>query len=115
MSTIFGGALLAAHGGEWDPSSNVWHIVRPILGGIFGLIAFLAFTAVISAATQHIVLPSGSASVVYAIVAFLAGFREESFRELLKKFTDLFLAPGTSTGAKNTPSNPTDASGKQNN
>jgi hypothetical protein len=40
---------------------------------------------------------STTARSVYDLVAFLLGYREEVFRELLRKAVDVLLAPGRGT------------------
>jgi len=36
--------------------------------------------------------------LLYYLVAFLVGYREETFRELIKRLVDVVLSPGTSPG-----------------
>ncbi len=37
--------------------------------------------------------------IIYYVVAFLVGYREETFRDLIKRATDLILKPGTPPSA----------------
>jgi hypothetical protein len=85
---------------QWDRSFNYWHIGRPIFGAVLGTVAFFIFVAIGSAAgSAPRFLESQNTKakdyIVFYIVAFLVGYREETFRELIKRATDLILKPGT--------------------
>jgi len=93
------------HNQEWDRRHNYWHIGRPLFGAVLGIVAFFLFVVIGSAAgTPPKFLDSapGSADapplkdfIIYYVLAFLVGYREETFRELIKRATDLILKPGT--------------------
>jgi hypothetical protein len=38
-------------------------------------------------------------NLLYYLVAFLVGYREETFRELIKRLVDIILSPGNGAGA----------------
>lgn len=96
------------HNQEWDPKWNYWHIARPVAGVALGTIAYLIFIGVINAtgATPTIGTtltgdpsPQETAAPVqnlvpYYVIAFLVGFREETFRDLVRRATDVLLGPG---------------------
>lgn len=139
---------LFKHGGQWLPSYNLWHIARPLVGAVMGVVAVLFLILLIDAAqasanspahpttttsstttatsraasANEVVLaatvpstttPSptntapGSGSVgglsaviVYDVIAFIVGYREETFRSLLTRVTDVILGPsGMTAGA----------------
>jgi len=79
------------HNHSWDHSYNYWHIARPLLGAALGTVAFLIFIAVIDATGAR---ARDHRSVVYYLVAFLIGYREETFRNLIKRATDVLIGPG---------------------
>lgn len=81
---------------NWDPKWWYWHASRPLVGAITGTFAVLVIVAGIVAvqvSTSSGPLPQASKYVYYAI-AFVIGYREASFRELLKEVADLLLKPG---------------------
>ena len=88
---------------QWDTKYNYWHIGRPVFGVVLGIVAFFLFVLIITAAgTPPKFLSAGEPAgakdyIVYYVVAFLVGYREETFRDLIKRATDIILRPGTST------------------
>jgi hypothetical protein len=86
---------------QWDRKYNYWHIGRPLFGAVLGIVAFFIFIVTVSTSgtsPQFLDHPEKSAAkdfIIYYIVAFLVGYREETFRELIKRATDLILKPGT--------------------
>jgi hypothetical protein len=89
------------HRSDWDPAYRFWHWSRPLLGASFGSISVLIFQAGILAVGST---PSASSkdvprNLLYYIVAFAVGYREETFRELMKRLTDVIFSPGPSAGA----------------
>ena len=88
------------HRRDWDPTYRFWHWSRPLLGASFGSISVLIFQAGILAVGST--PTSGAQNVprdlLYYLVAFVVGYREETFRELIKRLTDIVFSPGTSPG-----------------
>jgi len=87
-----------AYNNNWDKKFNYWHIGRPIFGAVLGIVAFFLFVVIVSAAgSTPKFLDGGSATqkdyIIFYVVAFLVGYREETFRELIKRATDLILKP----------------------
>jgi hypothetical protein len=87
---------------QWDRKYNYWHIGRPLFGSVLGIVAFFIFVVIGAAAgTPPKFLDIGSSPaplkdfIIYYVIAFLVGYREETFRELIKRATDLILKPGT--------------------
>jgi len=93
------------HSENWQDKWNLWHIVRPIVGAILGTVAFLIFVGVIQATgTTPTVTTTNTGSnsvkiIVYLLVAFVVGFREETFRSLIKRVVDILLSPGDTVNA----------------
>lgn len=85
------------HAGDWRSDYNDWHIARPILGAVMGSVGFLVFVVVIRSTGTTPNTSSATGRPVYDLIAFLLGYREEVFRELLRKAVDVLLAPGRGT------------------
>jgi hypothetical protein len=81
------------HTRSWDDSYNMWHIARPILGAIMGTVGYLIFVTVIRAAASNQPV-AGHGSPIFYLVAFLLGYREQVFRDVLRKAVDVLIAPG---------------------
>jgi hypothetical protein len=86
---------------RWDRKYNYWHIGRPLFGAVLGIVAFFIFVVIGAASGATPKFFDGSTTalakdcVTYYILAFLVGYREQTFRELIKRATDLILKPGT--------------------
>jgi Abnormal spindle-like microcephaly-assoc'd, ASPM-SPD-2-Hydin len=91
------------HNDHWQTKWGLWHAIRPVVGAILGTVAYLIFVGLIQATgtTPTSVKASSSPNVntiIYLVIAFVVGFREETFRSLIKRVVDLILSPGdTST------------------
>jgi hypothetical protein len=92
-----GGCLVSCGGifrynRQWDPGYNYWHPVRPLIGAFTGGIACVLLLALLHAAAGgHF----GEDPSVYDAAAFVFGFAESSFRQLIKALTDIFVKPGS--------------------
>lgn len=85
------------HRNDWDPSMKYWHFTRPLVGSALAIISVLIFQAGILAVGASPTPPTGvtaPANLLYYLIAFLVGYREETFRELIKRLTDVILTPG---------------------
>lgn len=92
-----GGALISLtgilkHNKDWDSSYDYWHYSRPLVGAVIGSVGALLFFVAVQAADSDKTVEVNV--LVFEAVAFLVGYREESFRELLRRVTDLFIKPG---------------------
>jgi len=85
---------LFRHASTWDGSYQGWHIARPFVGAVIGTVGYLIFIVVIRTTGAHVPAGSGSGQAVFDLVAFLVGYREAVFRDLLRKAVDVLLAPG---------------------
>jgi hypothetical protein len=86
----------------WKSKFNYWHVARPLTGGIMGSVAFFLLLLINTASgTTPPFLSEGDGDssngvngmIVYWVLAFLVGYREETFRELITRVTDLILRP----------------------
>jgi hypothetical protein len=91
-----GGTLISLtgvfkHADSWDPRLELWHWGRPLVGAFVGSIGALMFLVIVDSAAAQ---PKTTNAAVFDVVAFLVGYREETFRSLIKRATDLLLSPG---------------------
>lgn len=82
------------HRGDWKPEMKYWHFSRPLIGAALGLVSVLVFQAGILAVNAEPRPTGGTANLLYYLIAFLVGYREETFRELIKRLGDVILSPG---------------------
>jgi hypothetical protein len=84
---------------RWNPEYNYWHCGRPVFGAVLGSVSFYLFVLIVMSAGTTPKFLDAQASpakdfIIYYVVAFLVGYREETFRELIRRVTDLILKPG---------------------
>jgi len=86
------------HNNEWDAKWNYWHLARPVVGAILGVVAFMIFVGLINStgATAKVtpLKQDPTAGIAYLVLAFVVGFREDTFRSLIKRAADILLGPG---------------------
>jgi hypothetical protein len=90
---------------QWNADYNYWHIGRPLFGAVLGIVAFFLFVLLLSSSgtSPKFLADPPQASlpkdfILYYVVAFLVGYREETFRELIRRVTDMILKPAGSQG-----------------
>jgi hypothetical protein len=81
---------------------NAWHLTRPWIGAVFGSMAALIVVLVtrtvgLTSTGAVDVSPTGAATL--AIISFVVGYRERTFRELVERVVDTILGPGSTTDA----------------
>ncbi|HYW28039.1 MAG TPA: fibronectin type III domain-containing protein [Terriglobales bacterium] len=82
---------------DWQRGLNTWHVARPFTGAALGTVGFILFASVIRATGITPQPAEGVGKLVYFGVAFVVGFREETFRQLIKRVADLIVGPGQGT------------------
>jgi hypothetical protein len=95
-----GGSLISLdgifrHQCEWNPCYQYWHYSRPLIGAVIGSLGALIFLQISGTATDGATTLNPTA---FDVVAFLVGYREQSFRDLIKRATDLLLKPPSPSG-----------------
>jgi hypothetical protein len=78
---------------DWNPRMAPWHWARPFVGGSFAVVSVLILQAGIVSIGSDPHNP-GKSLALYYIVGFVVGYREETFRELIKRLVDVLLNPG---------------------
>lgn len=86
------------HEHDWDASYWPWHVARPLIGVALGVVSVLIMQAGVLAVGST-PIPNQTTkpiptNLLYYLEAFLVGYREETFRELIKRLVDIILAPG---------------------
>lgn len=91
---------VATHTHDWNRQKyGYWHLARPLLGLLTGTVAVLIVLFIIKGVSGS-PIPSGEATyqpsgiAVLFVLAFVVGYREETFRELVKRVLDVILSPG---------------------
>lgn len=102
MAGALGGITISLYGvfqhnDRWRSSLNFWHVARPFMGALLGSIGFVLYVATIQATGSNVELSrtqaTGEKLLFYYVIAFVVGYREETFRELIKRAADLILKP----------------------
>lgn len=82
------------HRADWDEAWKYWHWSRPFVGASVAVISMFILKAGILAVGATPVGTQGvTQNFLYFVVAFVVGYREETFRDLLKKVADVILTP----------------------
>jgi hypothetical protein len=88
---------------SWDPDWELWHYSRPLIGATVAVLAVLVFMAGILAIGSDPTPGTDETpatitkNLAYYVVAFLVGYREKTFRDLVKRVADVILSPGEAT------------------
>lgn len=87
------------HAKNWDNSYVLWHIARPFVGAAVALVAVLIFISGILAVGLDPATAKDKTThdIFYWVLAFIVGYREETFRLLIKRASDVILGPGSTT------------------
>lgn len=85
---------IARRADRWNPHLVPWFIVRPVTGAAFGAFGYLIYQTVVQATVTDAPDPSRPGILGY-VIAFILGYREEMFRDLLKRVTELLASAGS--------------------
>jgi hypothetical protein len=89
------------HRQDWDPGWNLWHFTRPLIGVSLAVISWVIFQAGILAVGSQIPnQQSGTpTNLLFYLIAFVVGYREDVFRSLIKRVADVILTPAGGAAA----------------
>ena len=93
ITISFGG--IVKHRKHFDLTMTIWYVFKPFLAMISAAASYLIFTMVIKGTGSSVDSTNGT----FYVLAFLVGYREETFRALIKEATDLLLKPGKSSSS----------------
>ena len=86
------------HSDDYERKYNYWHIARPLIGAAVGLMSYLFLTVIVTlgggGSPNLSSAPSAAGINLYHVAAFIVGYREDAFRDLVSRVTDLVPRPG---------------------
>ncbi|MGD0197028.1 MAG: hypothetical protein ABSC56_03845 [Solirubrobacteraceae bacterium] len=84
-----------SHNRAWDHSYDYWHYSRLWVGAVVGAVgALLYYVSIELGSSDHVT----TNALTFDVVAFLLGFGDKAFRQLITKLTGLLISPGKSGG-----------------
>ena len=76
---------------NWKSEMNYWHYSRPIFGAVTGSVGALLYWVSLRLGSNG---PVSVDQATFYAVAFLLGFADKAFTEMLKNVTDVIVKPG---------------------
>lgn len=101
------------HANNWDPSKGLWHLSRPLVGALLAVVSILMFQAGVLSVGSTLDTNNTPKDLLYYVVAFLVGYREETFRQLIKQLVDVIFVPGKKEPSDEKPSGAAATGGEQ--
>lgn len=81
------------HSHDWESEMTLWHVFKPFLGAIAGAVSVLIFGLLVASTSAKF----DKSGTTFFVLAFIVGYREDIFRQFIKKAADLLLAQGPPT------------------
>jgi hypothetical protein len=78
---------------SWNTSYNIWHYTRPVIGAVTGSIGALMYWVLLTLGSTSTVIVRPA---TFYVAAFVLGFADQAFTELLQKVTNVIINPGKS-------------------
>lgn|SRR5262245_33817357 len=84
------------HRKDWDEEYCYWYWARPFVGAVTSTVSVLIFQSGILAVGGELPNQSNTTTknLLYYLIAFIAGYRENVFRDLIRRVADVILTPG---------------------
>jgi len=84
------------HRKDWDKEYCYWYWARPFVGAVTSTVSVLIFQSGILAVGGELPNEARTATknLLYYLFAFIAGYRENVFRDLIRRVADVILTPG---------------------
>ena len=88
---------IVEHADDWDPRFELWHLSRALIGAALAVVGVLIVQAGVLATGTNPAssVPGAPRNLLYYLVAFLVGYREETFRDLVRRLVDLIFTSET--------------------
>ena len=105
------GAVIASlygifvHNKTWNSSYNYWHYCRPLFGAVTGSVGALIYLVLLNLGSKSAVKIDSS---TFYVVAFVFGFADKSFMQMLQNVTKVIIKPGNQTSPVNQQGSPND-------
>jgi hypothetical protein len=87
----------------WKTSYNYWHYCRPMFGAVTGSIGALMYLILLNLGIKSAVTVD---SLTFYVVAFVLGFADKSFMQMLQSVTNVIIKPGSRTSPVNSKGSP---------
>lgn len=88
MASLYG---IFVHNSGWNSSYNYWHLCRPLFGAVSGSVGALFYLVLLHLGGTSV--GKVDALTFYA-VAFVLGFADKAFMQLLQTVTTVIVKPG---------------------
>jgi hypothetical protein len=88
IASLYG---IFVHNQTWDSSYNYWHYCRPIFGGVTGSVGALIYLVLLNLGSKSAVKVD---TPTFFVVAFVFGFADKSFMQMLQNVTNVIIKPG---------------------
>lgn len=88
MASLYG---IFVHNRDWNTGYNYWHYCRPFFGAVTGSIGALMYLVLLHLGSAH---TGGVDPLTFYVVAFVLGFADKSFMQLLQNVTTVIVKPG---------------------
>lgn len=86
------------HARTWSNDYRKWHWARPFTGAALAIASYVIFHTLIQAAATGTAVPisktPNNAAFFYDSLAFLIGYSDKTFAQLLQRLTSVLLGPG---------------------
>lgn len=77
---------------DWDDRWNAWYYIRPLVGGMLGIVSFVFIKAGLLVFSLNTAAGSQEGnSLAYCAVAFLAGYNAQNFLAKLEEISEASL------------------------
>ncbi len=88
IGSLFG---IFNHNKQWKLSYNYWHYCRPLFGAVTGSVGALLYLVLLILGTTNAVKVQ---NVTFYAVAFVFGFADKSFIQMVQNVTAVIIKPG---------------------
>jgi hypothetical protein len=108
VSVIWFGALggtmaslngIFMHGNDWNDSYDLWHKLSAPVGAVIGLLSYILLVALINSTSGSSSINT-NAIITFDLAAFILGYSQQHFQQLLDKAFGVIFGPGSDNNTK---------------